>query len=74
MSGLVEILRGIAKLFIEDEFLAVGIVAVVGLAAVLVVAAPKHPFIAGLELVGGNIAVLVAGTMRYRRRGRRMGT
>jgi hypothetical protein len=71
MTALLEILRGIIKLFVEDELLAAGVVVVVGLTALLTVSMPEHPFVAGFALVGGNIAVLVAGAVHTRTRGRR---
>jgi hypothetical protein len=70
MTALLEILRGVMKLFVEDEFLAAGIVVIVGLTALLMVAMPEHPFVAGFALVGGNIALLVASAVHTRRRGR----
>jgi hypothetical protein len=64
--------REIVGLFVDDEFLALGALAVVGLAAVVVRAATTDTLPAAATLFGGCLVVLVAGvlrTARFRRHG-----
>lgn len=67
MSTLTEILRGIIGLFIDDEFLAIAVLAVVALTAVLMLVIGVPAEISGAFLFLGNVLVLVFGAMRTAR-------
>ncbi len=67
MSTLTEILRGIIGLFIDDEFLAIAVLAVVALTAVLMLVIGVPAEISGAFLFLGNVLVLVLGAMRTAR-------
>lgn len=56
-------------MFIDDEFLAMAVLVVVGIAAALAYAFHATAFIVGTVLLLGCIAVLVASTVRGIRRG-----
>jgi hypothetical protein len=68
MNTIIEILRGLVGLFVDDEMLAAGVLGVVGLTAFLVVVAGTDPLTAGAILLIGNLLVLIAGAMRTARR------
>lgn len=59
-----DIVSGLVGLFIDDEFLAVAIVAVVALTTVLIFVAGVSPLAAGAFLLIGNVFVLVVGAFR----------
>ena len=67
MKTLSEILRNVVGLFIDDEFLAIAVLAVVAVTAalMLVVGAPAE--ISGAFLFLGNVVVLVRGVLRTAR-------
>lgn len=56
-------------MFIDDEFLAVALLAVVGFAAVLAFVAHASPVLVGLALLAGCLIVLVASAVKGIRRG-----
>ncbi len=56
-------------MFIDDEFLAIAVLVVVGIAAALTYAFHATAFIVGTVLLLGCIAVLVASAVRGIRRG-----
>ena len=58
------VLYGLLELFIDDEFLAIGIIAVVAATAGLIFILGVSPLAAGVCLVVGNVAVLVVGAFR----------
>lgn len=57
-----EMLRILFDLFVDDELLAVGVLGVVGLAALLMSSA--KPIAAGAVLLIGNLLVLTVGVVR----------
>ena len=59
MSGLTMILRELLGLFLDDEFLAIGILAVVGISAVLLHSVPGAGLFGGFFLAFGCLAILV---------------
>ena len=66
MIGL--ILKEILSLFVDDESLAIGVLAIVGLAAVITLTPWAGQSIAALVLVIGLLAILVASvllTLKY---------
>lgn len=67
MSTLTEILRGFVGLFIDDEFLALAVLAVVALTAILMLVIGVPAEISGAFLFLGNVLVLVLGAMRTAR-------
>jgi hypothetical protein len=68
MNIIIEILRGLVGLFVDDEMLAVGVLSVVGLTAFLVIIAGVDPLTAGAILLIGNLLVLIVGATRTARR------
>jgi hypothetical protein len=68
MSTVIEILRGLVALFVDDELLAVGVLGIVGVTAVLIMVAGVEPLAAGAVLLGGNVVVLMLGAIRTARR------
>ena len=54
MTTMLELLSGCVGLFIDDEFLAVTILAVVAATAVLVLLVRVQPLLAGAVLIIGN--------------------
>jgi hypothetical protein len=68
MRGLIGIGRALLGLFVEDEFLAAGTLAIVVIAALLLHAFGVQPRLAGTFLLVGNIVVLVVGAVRAGRR------
>lgn len=67
MSLLKVAMHEIVGLFVDDEFLALATVGVVGFAAFIVKGTTTDPMIAALTLFGGSVAVLVAGVWRTAR-------
>lgn len=61
MKVMSEIARSIVGLFIDDEFLAIGIIAIVAMTAGLIFVFEVSPLLAGGALLSGNVAVLVVG-------------
>lgn len=68
MSLLSLIMAEFVGMFVDDEFLAVGVLAVVGCAAVLALTFHAASS-AGMVLLGGCIALLVASAVKGIRRG-----
>jgi hypothetical protein len=68
MNTVIEIIRGLVGLFVDDEMLAVGVLGVVGLTAFLVTIAGTDPLTAGAILLIGNLLVLIVGATRTARR------
>lgn len=68
MNTIIEILRGLVGLFVDDELLAIGVLGVVGITAGLVTIAGTDPLAAGTVLLCGNVMVLIAGAVRTARR------
>ena len=66
MTAIVHIVRGLLGLFFADAVLVFGVLAVVGLTAVLIDAGGVAPLAAGGVLLLGNLLALVAGTLRAR--------
>jgi hypothetical protein len=71
MKVMSEIVRSIVGLFIDDGFLAIGIVAIVAMTAGLIFVLEVTPLLAGIALLGGNIVVLVVGAWQTTNRRRR---
>ena len=68
MTAIVQIVRGLLGLFFADAVLVFGVLAVVGLTAVLIDVVGVAPLAAGGVLLLGNLLALVAGTLRARHR------
>lgn len=68
MNTIIEILRGLVGLFVDDEFLALGVLAVVGLTAFLITIVDAAPLGAGAALLSGSLLVLIAGAVRTARK------
>jgi hypothetical protein len=66
MTAIVQIVRGLLGLFFADAVLVFGVLAVVGLTAVLIDVVGVAPLAAGGVLLLGNLLALVAGTLRAR--------
>ena len=66
MTAILHIVRGLLGLFFADAVLVFGVLAVVGLTAVLIDAGGVAPLAAGGVLLLGNLLALVAGTLRAR--------
>ena len=67
MTVLKLIVSEVAGLFIDDEFLAVAIMAVIGVTVVMAFALKTPPLIAGAVLLFGCIAVLADSVWRAKR-------
>ena len=67
MTLLTGILRELAGLFIDDEFLAIAILVVVAIVAVLTLAGAQ-PLFAGAILICGNLLILAISVLRTARR------
>ena len=66
MTAILHIVRGLLGLFFADAVLVFGVLAVVGLTAVLIDVVGVAPLAAGGVLLLGNLLALVAGTLRAR--------
>ena len=67
MKTVINILRELAGLFIDDGLLAVAIGAVVLLAAIVAAFVPGVPIAAGVVLLTGCLGVLFSNVMRAKR-------
>jgi len=67
MTMLKLIVSEVAGLFIDDEFLAVAIMAVIGVTVVMAFALKTPPLIVGAVLLFGCIAVLADSVWRAKR-------
>ena len=63
MTALVNGLKFLARLFVDDSALAIAIAAVVALSAVLAALTPGRPIIAGVVLLNGCLVVLFFNVM-----------
>ena len=68
MRTLIEILREVAGLFIDDGSLALAILAVVGVAAFLTIILKASALVVGLVLLGGCAVVLIENVIRTAQR------
>jgi hypothetical protein len=68
MKTLINILRELAGLFIDDDSLALAISVVIILAAMVVAIAPAVPIVAGIVLIIGCLGVLCNNVMTARKR------
>jgi len=68
MTVVMQILRAFLGLFVDDEFLALGVLAVVALTALLMQVRDAQPLAAGSVLMGGLLLVLGLGVLRTVRR------
>ena len=68
MNTINEILRGVVGLFVDDELLAVGVLGVVGLAALCRHIPGVNELVAGAVLLFGCLFVLVIGAVRTAQR------
>ena len=66
MTAILHIVRGLLGLFFADAVLVLGVLAIVGLTAVLIDVVGVAPLAAGGVLLLGNLLALVAGTLRAR--------
>jgi hypothetical protein len=64
VSTMHELLRGLLGLFVDDGVLALGVLAVVGVTALLIKALGVAPLVAGACLPLGMVLVLAAGAAR----------
>ncbi len=64
MNVLALILHEVVGLFIDDEFMAIAVLAVVAVAAALSVLLPGWPLVVGGILIVGCVAVLVVSALR----------
>jgi hypothetical protein len=64
MTTILELLRGCVGLFVDDEFLAVAILAVVAATAFLMLVVGVQPLRAGAVMIIGTVSVLVIGVWR----------
>ena len=67
MNMLSIVTREILGLFVEDEFLALATLAVVGVTAIVVKDTTIDATVAGVMLLGGCLVVLVGGVWRTAR-------
>lgn len=68
MNAFFPIVRELLGMFVDDEFLAVAILAVVAVAAVLIFGIGASPFAAGGVLLFGCIAVLLYSVFKASRK------
>jgi len=68
MTVVMQILREFLGLFVDDEFLALGILSVVAVTAVLMHVLDAQPLTAGAVLMAGLLLVLGIGVLRTVRR------
>lgn len=68
MTALVNVLRELAGLFVDDGALALAIIAIVAVAGATAMLMPDVPLLAGAILLFGCLAVLLANTTRTGRR------
>jgi hypothetical protein len=64
MSALMSVLRQFGQLFVEDGWLALGILCIVALAAVLALLMPRISLAAGGMLLFGCLGVLLANVIK----------
>ena len=64
MSALMSLLRQLAELFVDDGWLAFGILCIVALAAVLALLMPRLSLAAGAVLLFGCLGVLLVNVIR----------
>jgi hypothetical protein len=68
MKTLVDVLRELAGLFVDDGALALAIIVVVVLAAIIEAIVPDVPIAAGVALLVGCLGALVGNVMRAEKR------
>jgi len=68
MSLIREIVAELFSMFVADGRLALGALIVIAIAAILVSALPTHPLAAGVVLLVGCLAILVAAADREAKR------
>ncbi len=61
---MTEVFRSLIGLFIDDEFMAIAVLAVVASVALLVLGFGVDPLVAGALLLAGNVVVLVISALR----------
>jgi hypothetical protein len=61
---MMEVFRSLIGLFIDDEFMAIAVLAVVASVALLVLGFGVDPLVAGALLLAGNVVVLVISALR----------
>jgi hypothetical protein len=64
MTALIALCRELAGLFVDDGWLALAIVGVIGLAALTATLVPSQPLAAGAVLLFGCLGVLVGNVVR----------
>jgi uncharacterized membrane protein YdjX (TVP38/TMEM64 family) len=67
MKMLLDILRELAALFVDDGSLALAIIGVIMLAAIFAALMPGAPLVAGAILLFGCLGVLLVNTMQAAR-------
>lgn len=67
MTLLNSVIREIVGLFVDDEFLALATLAVVGVTAIVVKGTTIDARVAGVMLLGGCLVVLLGGVWRTAR-------
>ena len=71
MSILAEVVRELVGMFLADARLTLATLALVGIVAILLLAAHVAPLSAGAVLLVGCLAILIEATVREARRRRR---
>jgi hypothetical protein len=68
MTTIVEILRNVLGLFLDDEFLAIAVLVIVAVTVFLILGLGAEPSLAGGFLLFGNVLVLIRSVVRTARR------
>jgi hypothetical protein len=69
MTTIIEILRNVLGLFLDDEFLAIAVLVVVAVTSFLILGLGAQSSLAGGFLLFGNVVVLISSIVRTARRG-----
>jgi hypothetical protein len=67
MTTVIEILRNVLGLFLDDEFLAIAVLVVVAVTSFLILGLGAEPSLAGSFLLFGNVLVLIRSVVRTAR-------
>ena len=63
MTTIIEILRNVVGLFLDDEFLAIAVLVVVAMTSFLILGLGAQPWLACGSLLFGNVVVLIFGVL-----------
>jgi hypothetical protein len=67
MTTIIDILRNVLGLFLDDEFLAIAVLVVVAVTSFLILGLGAQPSLAGGFLLFGNIVALTGSVVRTAR-------